>query len=280
VRVQSIEYGKLGHETQAVESLRHTGFVVLRGLPLDPQILKSVYWDWSVYFVSNFKFFDRYDETTQSGYFPFKTENAKDAKAKDLKEFYHFYERFPLPVGMSQATRRLHRELVAIGQEVLGWVEANVPEDVRAKFSERLVGMTENCDQHLLRILHYPPLDGTEGPGAVRAAAHTDINLLTVLVSATQPGLQVQDREGGWHDVEADPLSVVVNAGDFLQALTGGHIKSTVHRVVNPAGDAAKRSRYSCPLFLHARPDVRLTDTLTAGQYLDQRLKEIGVRKG
>jgi hypothetical protein len=98
--------------------------------------------------VSNFKFFDRYDETTQSGYFPFKTENAKDAKAKDLKEFFHFYERFPLPVGMSQATRRLHRELVAIGQEVLGWVEANVPEDVRAKFSERLVGMTENCDQH------------------------------------------------------------------------------------------------------------------------------------
>ena len=138
--------------------------------------------------------------------------------------------------------------------------------------------MVEGSPQTLFRILHYPPLAGDEEAGAVRAAAHEDINLITLLVAATAPGLQVQDAGGRWLDVPADPGSVVVNSGDMLAMASGGHYRSTTHRVVNPAGEESRRSRLSMPLFLHPWPEVRLSATHTAREYLDERLREIGLK--
>jgi len=131
----------------------------------------------------------------------------------------------------------------------------------------------------LLRILHYPPLTASVADGAVRAAEHEDINLITLLPAATAPGLEVKDVHGNWHAVPCDPGAVVVNAADMLQACTEHYYISTTHRVVNPEDENKHRSRYSMPLFLHAHPDVRLTGQLTAGQYLTQRLHEIGLYK-
>jgi isopenicillin N synthase-like dioxygenase len=113
-------------------------------------------------------------------------------------------------------------------------------------------------------------------PGAVRAAAHEDINLITLLPAATQPGLEVQDLKGNWHKIECDPGTIVVNVGDMLQEASGGVFKSTTHRVVNPEGENV--ARYSIPLFVHPRSECVLSKKYTAGQYLDERLKEIGLK--
>ena len=112
----------------------------------------------------------------------------------------------------------------------------------------------------------------------MRSSAHEDINLLTLLPAGTAPGLQVKDRAGAWHDVACDPSAVIVNSGDMLQMASGGYFRSTTHRVTNPTGAMRATSRYSMPLFLHPRPEVRLSATHTADDYLDERLAEIGLR--
>ena len=106
-----------------------------------------------------------------------------------------------------------------------------------------------------------------------------DINLITLLVAGTQPGLQVQDIENNWHDVPCDPGAIVINAGDMLQMASDGYYPSTTHRVTNPGKDIKNMSRYSMPLFLHPRDDIRLSERYTAGLYLNERLKEIGLKE-
>ena len=136
--------------------------------------------------------------------------------------------------------------------------------------------MMEGSDQSLLRILHYPPVEDAE-PGAIRAAAHEDINLITLLLSGSKPGLQARDSDGAWHDIACDPGMITINNGDMLALATGNHFPSTTHRVTNP--DAGQNvSRYSMPMFLHPRPDAPLTADVTADQYLQKRLKEIGLK--
>ena len=114
-------------------------------------------------------------------------------------------------------------------------------------------------------------------PGAIRAAAHEDINLITLLLSGSKPGLQAQDANGNWHDVACDAGMITINNGDMLAKATGDYFPSTTHRVTNP--DAGQNvSRYSMPMFLHPRPDVPLQPGLTADDYLQQRLREIGLK--
>ena len=137
--------------------------------------------------------------------------------------------------------------------------------------------MIKDSGQTLLRVLHYPPLKGEEEPDAIRAAAHGDINLLTVLPAANEPGLQVQRKDGSWMDVPCDFGTLIVNIGDMLQEASGGYYPSTIHRVINPEGADMTRSRISLPLFLHPRPDVVLSERYTAESYLQERLRELGV---
>jgi isopenicillin N synthase-like dioxygenase len=128
----------------------------------------------------------------------------------------------------------------------------------------------------LLRILHYPPISGTYEEGAQRSAPHEDINFLTLLPTATAPGLQVQDVKGQWHEVACDPGSIVVNVGDMLQLCTEQYYVSTTHRVTNPAMNE-NTARYSMPFFLHGRDDVMLSASQSYAECLNQRLKEIGI---
>jgi isopenicillin N synthase-like dioxygenase len=137
--------------------------------------------------------------------------------------------------------------------------------------------MIKNSEQTLLRVLHYPPLDGSEEPDAIRAAAHEDINLLTILPAANEPGLQVKGKDGNWIDVPCDFGNLIVNIGDMLQEASGGYFPSTTHRVINPEGSDQTRARISLPLFLHPRPDVVLSERYTADSYLTERLRELGV---
>ena len=153
-----------------------------------------------------------------------------------------------------------------------------MPQDVQSNLSEPLTRMIKNSNTHLFRIIHYPPLRGSEGDGAVRAAAHEDINLITLLPTSTAPGLQVKDREGTWYDVACDPGAIIINTGEMLQTASRGYYEATTHRVVNPTGSQANTSRYSMPFFLHPRRDVYLTPEMTAQQSLDKRLAELGLK--
>jgi isopenicillin N synthase-like dioxygenase len=166
---------------------------------------------------------------------------------------------------------------VDLGSELLEWIEAETPMEVRQLFPLHLSSMIENSADNLLRILHYPPLDGSEETGAVRAAAHEDINLITLLPAATSPGLEVKDTWGQWHAVSTDPGMIVINSGDMLKETSRGYYPSTTHRVVNPSGPEARISRYSMPFFLHPRSDALLTADRTAGEFLRERLVELGL---
>lgn len=279
MQVLRVVYGQPDAPQRFAESLRHTGFAVVANHPIGADLIKGVFADWEQFFASPSKMDYKFDPKKQEGYFPFKTENAKDSKVKDLKEFFHLYPTTPVPAGLSTRTREMFTKLESLSIELLGWVQDNTPDEVRAKFSMPLTKMTAGSNETLLRPIHYPPLAGDEEEGAIRAAAHEDINLITLLPAATAPGLEVKDLKGNWHAVECNPGDLVINAGDMLQEASGGYYVSTTHRVVNPKGPEARLPRYSMPLFLHPRPEVRLSEKHTAGSYLDERLREIGLLK-
>lgn len=276
--LQTIDCRDADAPRRLTQSLRDTGFAVLTGHPIDAGEIASVYDAWRGFFASEEKNDYLVDPETQAGFFPFKSENAKGAKAKDLKEFYHVYPSGPLPADLEVATRRLYDQLVELGVEMLRWIDDTAPQDVRAGFSERLPMMLAGSAMNLLRVLHYPPLSTEDAePGAVRAAAHEDINLITLLVAGSAPGLQARDSAGIWHDVPCDPGMITMNVGDMLEKASGGYFPSTTHRVINPPADG-NVSRYSMPMFLHPRPEVRLDNRYTADDYLRERLREIGLK--
>ena len=137
--------------------------------------------------------------------------------------------------------------------------------------------MIHKSTTNLLRIIHYPPINNIQIGESIRAAAHEDINLITILPASNEPGLQVQAKDGSWLDVPCDFGNLIVNIGDMLQEASGHYFPSTTHRVVNPDGADMTKSRISLPLFLHPRPDVVLSERHTAGSYLQERLRELGV---
>ena len=257
-------------------SLRDTGFAVLVNHPLPQVLVQTIYDEWLAFFDSDAKFAYRFSDGTQDGYFgPDVSETAKGNSVKDIKEFFHVYSWGQYPAEVSAAALSYAEQAAAIARTLLGWVEANTPVDVSERFSMPLNQMLDGSTRTLLRVLRYPPLRGDEPAAAVRAAAHEDINLLTVLPASNEPGLQVLDVHGAWHDVPCDFGSIAVNCGDMLQLASSGYYPSTTHRVMNPTGDGATRSRLSLPLFLHPADDVRLSPDKTAFQYLTERIAEL-----
>ena len=240
-------------------------------------MINTVYDEWSSFFISAEKHDYLFNEEKQDGYFPYLTENAKGSKAKDLKEFYHIYPWGRMPQTMSGASLSLFHALTDVASTLLGWVQANAPDEVQSLFSMPLKDMIQNSQSNLFRIIHYPPMSWNESPTAIRAAAHEDINLLTVLLAGSQPGLQVMDMDGDWHDVSCDRNTIVVNSGDMLKMVSDGYYPSTTHQVINP-DPTQNVSRYSMPLFLHPRDEVVLSKNHTAGSYLKERLEEIGLK--
>jgi len=259
------------------QSLKDTGFAVLNNHSLSAQMINEVYEKWLDFFYSENKNEFLFDKEKQDGYFPFRSENAKGYTISDLKEFYHVYPWGRIPESTREVTLKLYFALQQLAAKLLQWIENHLPKNILQQLSMPLKSMIDNSPQTLLRILHYPPLHQYSEHGAVRAAPHEDINLITLLPAATAPGLEVKDTQGNWHAVNCDPGNIVINVGDMLQKCTEYYFKSTTHRVVNPAGKKNNCSRFSMPLFLHPRPEVRIASTLTASEYLRERLREIGV---
>lgn len=274
--IKVVDYRSADAPRLFTESLRETGFAVLRNHPVPFDVVERLWSEWLAFFRSERKWEFEYSDGEQAGYRSLSgSETAVGAAAKDIKEYFHVYPWGRNPSPEDVVALELFRAGSALAGTLLHWVQLETPEKVRAGFSMPLPAMLTGSDRTLLRILHYPPLTGDEEPGSIRAAAHEDINLLTVLPSANEPGLQVQDLDGNWHDVPCDPGTVAVNCGDMLELASGGYYPSTTHRVLNPVGDGAKRSRVSTPLFLHPHDDVELLPGFTAFDFLDQRVRQI-----
>ena len=275
--ILTINYNDSDADRLFEESLKNTGFAVIKDHPIDKDLIGEVYKEWENYFSSESKNDYMFDEVKQDGYFPYLTENAKGSTSKDLKEFYHIYEWGRKPHMIGPKTMFLYRELTNIASTLLSWIQKNSPENVSKLFSVPLKDMIYKSQYNLLRIIHYPPLSGNEELNSIRAAAHEDINLLTVLVAGSQPGLQVLDNNESWLDVTTDKNTIVINSGDMLNMASDNYYPSTTHRVINP-DPHSNVSRYSMPLFLHPRDEVVLNENYTAGSYLQERLEEIGLK--
>ena len=279
MQVATVDYRSPHAARDFTRSLVETGFAVLKNHPISQELIREIFLDWENFFASDEKFQFKFDPQKQSGHFPFRSENAKDYSIKDLKEFFHVYPKTELPESTRDHTWRFFHDVTGLATELLKWLDIETPAAIRSHFSMPLGQMIEGSEETLLRPIHYPPMTGSEEEGAIRAAAHEDINLITLLPAATSPGLQVKDTHGNWHDVSCDPGSIAINAGDMLQMASRGYYPSTTHRVINPIGPESRLPRYSMPLFLHPRKDISLSEKYTAGSYLRERLEQIGLIK-
>lgn len=274
--IKAVSFRDPDAPAEFARSLHETGFAVVRDHPIAAERIDAAYEDWRGFFDGEGKE-DWRRPGTPEGYFPFRSENAKGAVAKDLKEFFQVYPRTALPGPVEAETRALYDDLTVLGLTMLEWLQANTPADVAATLSEPLPEMLRGSDMSMLRILHYPAQDGAPPePGATRAAAHEDINLITLLVAGSAPGLEAQDNDGNWHAVPCDRGMIAVNTGDMLELASRGWYPSTTHRVVNPETPQAG-ARFSMPMFIHPRPEVALSPEKTADAYLRERLAEIGL---
>jgi len=276
MQVGVVDYTSPTAPEDFTRSLRETGFAVITNHPLPQALVQEIYDEWLRFFESDAKYKYTFSPDNQDGYFgPDVSETAKGNTVRDLKEFFHVYPWGQYPTEVSDAAFRYRDQATEIAKTLLGWVEDNTPPEVAEKFSRPLNKMLDGSTRTLLRILRYPPLSGDEEPGAVRAAAHGDINLLTVLPASNEPGLQVRDIHGNWHDVPCDFGSIAINAGDMLELASGGYYPSTPHQVLNPTDEGARRSRLSLPLFLHPADDVVLSEDRTAFSFLQERIAEL-----
>ena len=293
---------KEGFARDLGDSFRETGFAVISDHPIDQDVIDRNLDATKSFFALptevKHSYFEK-DGGGQRGYTPFGTENAKGRKQADLKEFWHTgrkldrYEGSMLPTpsvsevdGFDASTYGLFDALDKFGRQLLEAIAIylDLPQDW---FEDGV-----DVGNSILRLLHYPPQMTPPPEGTVRAGAHEDINVITLLLGAEEAGLQALHRSGTWLNVNPPKGALVINCGDMLQRLTAGLLPSTTHRVLNPSPDRAKFPRYSTPFFLHFNNDFlidplpacieaggRPEPAITAGDYLMERLIEIGLVK-
>ena len=276
------------------------GFVALSGHYLDQELTDNLYRVIKQFFALPEDIKKQYEIeglAGQRGYTSFGKETAKGFKVPDLKEFWHFGQYFdPDGIYPSNCIVKELPEFNTYGQLTFEALEKTALELLRALseylelpkhyFDEFIIG-----GNSILRPIHYPPVNENV-QNAVRAAAHGDINLITLLMGAHGRGLQVQRLDGEWIDAIAAPNELMINVGDMLSRHTNNRLKSTIHRVINPER-AQNESRYSIPFFMHPKRDMPLNvlphcisedqpkqfEDITAGEFLNERLRELGLMK-
>ncbi|UTC24592.1 isopenicillin N synthase family oxygenase [Candidatus Comchoanobacter bicostacola] len=258
-------------------ALHNTGFALIKNAPVASEAISQAYHVWEQFYQSNNKQAFKWNPIVEDGYISEEqSETAKGKTQKDLKEFYHVLKHGRCPLETQAASYALFDQLFSCGKTLLSWIQDALPSNIQSQLSMPLPKMIENSPNVVLRTIHYPPLTGNEESEAIRAAAHEDINLITILPAATASGLQVLNRNNQWINVNLDPSLIVVNTGDMLQECTAGYLKSTTHRVINPS-QTANKARLSMPLFIHPRNEVRLSDRYTTQAYRKERLQENGL---
>ncbi len=281
------------------------GFVALKGHFLDDELVNNLYAEVKNFFALPLEKKEKYEIPGiggQRGYVSFGKESAKGKKEGDLKEFWHFgqyvdedskyKEEYPENViveelpNFNEVGKKTYQMLEETAKYVLRALALHIGLD-EEYFDEYIKN-----GNSILRPIHYPPIK-EEPKDAVRAAAHGDINLITLLMGAQGKGLQVQNHNGDWIDAIAEPDELMINVGDMLSRHTNNKLKSTIHRVTNPPRELWGSSRYSIPFFMHPVSDMKLDvleqcvdddnpkkfDDITAGEFLNERLRELGLKK-
>jgi isopenicillin N synthase-like dioxygenase len=282
------------------------GFVALKGHFLDDKLVSDLYSEVRNFFSLPVETKTNYEIPGiggQRGYVSFGKEHAKGRSAGDLKEFWHFGQyvsegskyagEYPENVTVTELPH-----FNQVGKEAYQMLEKTGIYVLRALAIH--IGLDEfyfdnyiKDGNSILRPIHYPPITDEPKDGAVRAAAHGDINLITLLMGAQGKGLQVQNHDGQWIDAMAEPDELMINVGDMLSRHTNNKLKSTIHQVVNPPRELWGTSRFSIPFFMHPVSDMKLNcleqcidaenpkgfEDITAGEFLDERLVELGLKK-
>ncbi len=281
------------------------GFVALKGHFLDDQLVENLYKEVQNFFQLPLEVKEKYEIPGiggQRGYVSFGKEHAKGRKEGDLKEFWHFgqyvegddtlLEAYPKNVTVNELAN-----FNPVGEQTYKMLEKTGVYVLRAlaiylDLGEFYFDPYLKNGNSILRPIHYPPITG-EPKAAVRAAAHGDINLITLLMGAQGKGLQVQNHQGQWIDAIAQDDELVINVGDMLSRHSNNRLKSTIHQVVNPPRELWGTSRYSIPFFMHPissmplnclpncidEQNPKLYEDITAGEFLHQRLVELGLIK-
>ena len=287
------------------EAYEEIGFIALKGHFLTDNLSEKLYEKVKLFFDLPEEIKESYEINGiggQRGYTSFGKESAKGRSKGDLKEFWHFGQEvinneklkteYPNNVEVNEVP-----DFNNVGMETYKMIEKTAIYVLRAL--ALYIGLDEfYFDKYvingnsILRPIHYPPIEG-EPKGAVRAAAHGDINLITLLMGASASGLEVQNKQGEWIPVTALPEQLVINVGDMLERLTNNKLRSTIHRVINPRREDWDKPRYSIPFFTHPISEMKLNclpecitethpkvyDDITAGEFLNERLKELGLIK-
>ncbi|MBA5630482.1 isopenicillin N synthase family dioxygenase [Moheibacter lacus] len=281
------------------------GFVALKGHFLSDELVDSLYASVKEFFALPVETKEKYEVEGiggQRGYTSFGKEHAKDKPEGDLKEFWHFGQyvdeadksKYDYPENVdvaevptfNQAGKETYQQLEKTGIYVLRALAIYLGLD-EFYFDDKVKN-----GNSILRPIHYPPIK-EEPKGAVRAGAHGDINLITLLMGASAGGLQVLRKDGVWVDAIAEPDELVINVGDMLSRHTNNKLKSTIHQVVNPPKEEWGKPRFSIPFFMHPVSEMKLDvlencidednpkqyEDITAGEFLTQRLREIGLIK-
>lgn len=282
------------------EALSRWGFVAISGHGIPVALLRAAYDEARAFFAlpgHEKRRWEYPEQGRQRGYTGFGVERAKDQQVHDLKEFYQIGRDLgadhPLVTSgampdmvwpdhraaFREVFQALFSSMDTVAEHLLRAIAEGVGLDADELVDATVDGST------VLRVIHYPPLRPTDPPDAVRAAAHEDINLLTLLPTSTAPGLQLLDRDGTWRALVTPPDVLICDTGDLMAYLSSGALPATTHRVVNPPGERGG-SRYSLPFFVHPRPDQVLrplrgdAPPTTAGELLRQRLIANGVLAG
>lgn len=290
------------------EAWQNIGFVAIKNHGLSDELTERLYNNVKNFFSLPDATKQKYENPAlagQRGYISKNKEHAKGRSTPDLKEFYHIGQTVPKNIKLTEtypdnifpsevpdfepSALEAYRTLENAGIQIL-------------RAAALFLGLEENYfddkvkyGNSILRAIHYYPIEQPEllPPDAVRAAAHGDINLITLLMGASAEGLQVLRRDNKWIPITALPEQIVVNVGDMLERLTNNVLKSTIHRVVNPPAEKLKTPRFSIPFFMHPRSEMSLAclpncitpdnpkhyEDITAGEFLNQRLAEIGLKK-
>ncbi len=289
---------------QLGKAYEEVGFVAVKNHGIPDALIKDLYQHVQQFFslpLEQKRKYELPEMAGQRGYTSFGTEHAKGSDAPDLKEFFQYgqvasdgftADNYPANVrvdqveGFNKTFEEAYRAFETSGKALLQAIALYLGLD-ESYFDEFI-----NNGNSILRAIHYPPITH-EPKSAIRAEQHEDINLITLLVGASADGLEILSKSGTWVAVTSLPDQIVVNVGDMLQRLTNNKLKSTTHRVVNPDRSLWHTSRFSIPFFLHPVAAMSLKcldncidelhskayDDTSAGEYLDERLREIGLKK-
>jgi len=290
---------------QLGKAFEEVGFVAVKNHGISDELIEKLYRYVQEFFslpAEKKKLYEIPGLAGQRGYTSFGKEHAKGSEAPDLKEFFQYGQTVPNdhPLKSEYPDNVKVNDIEGFNETLLKAYRAF---EKSGKLLLQAIALYLGLDEHffddkieegnsIVRAIHYPPIT-TEPQSAIRAEQHEDINLITLLVGASASGLEILNKQNEWVPVTSLEDQIVVNVGDMLQRLTNNKLKSTTHRVVNPPRELWHTSRFSIPFFLHPKSSMDLSalkecidenhpkafEDITAGEYLDERLREIGLKK-